>query len=136
MKRYLHKFRASIVALTPRQITTILVVGLVLGVFPLPGVPTFLCFVAALGLRLNIPALQLLNNVTSPLQFVLWFPLERIGARLCGSSLAPFAASISATAMHAVLGWTCVCLPAGVLIHFASTQLLTRRYNGSETLPR
>ena len=132
MKTLTLKLRASLAALSPRQIAMILVVGLVLGVFPLPGIPTFLCLFAALGLRLNIAALQLLNNVTSPLQLALWLPLERLGARLCGSSLAPFAAPIGATALHAVLGWACACVPAGILLYLFA-RLLVHRYNGSGT---
>jgi hypothetical protein len=132
MRTWTVKLRSSLAALSPRQIVMILVVGLVLGVFPLPGIPTFLCLFAAVGLRLNIPALQLLNNVTSPLQLILWLPLERIGARLCGSSLAPFRAPLGATALHAVLGWACVCLPAGVFLYLCA-RFLMHRYNGSGT---
>ncbi len=136
MKTWAAKFRASLLTLSAQQIAMILAVGLVLGVFPLPGFPTFLCLGAAIGLRLNIPALQILNNVTSPLQFALWLPLERVGAHICGSSLTPFAASLGATALHAVLGWACVCIPTGVLLYLTFHRFLVRRYNGSGTPAR
>jgi hypothetical protein len=39
----------------------------VLGVFPAPGCPTLLCALAALVLRLNPPAIQLVNYFVYPL---------------------------------------------------------------------
>jgi hypothetical protein len=117
MRHWVTQFRASVVQLSARQIALLLIVGLVLGVFPLPGFPTLFCLLAAIGLRLNIPALQLLNHVTSPLQFVLWLPLERVGAWVCGKTAPAFANGLGLAAWHAVLGWACVCIPLGMVLY-------------------
>jgi hypothetical protein len=134
MNLWLTRFRASLTSLTPKQVLLLCVVGLVLGVFPLPGFPTLLCLIAAFGLRLNIPALQLLNNVTSPLQWLLWLPLERIGATVCGGAVPPIAGKLGVAAWHAVLGWSCVCVPVGILLYlaFAGAGLCFNRKNSSQ----
>ena len=108
--------------------------GFVLGVFPIVGFPTVLCLLASIGLRINIPALQLLNNISSPLQWALWLPLERVGARLFGAvaaKSATFAGKVELAAVHAVAGWALVCIPIGLLIYFAvMTVYRVRRSTG------
>jgi uncharacterized protein (DUF2062 family) len=128
MKHSISKFRATVTALSPKQIALLFAVGLVLGVFPIPGFPTLLCLVAAFVLRLNAPALQLLNNLTGPLQLALWLPLQRTGAWLLGRAVSPVAESLAAAAWHAVLGWACVCIPAGVAAYAVTAHLLSRRH--------
>ena len=111
---------AAITEIPPERAALLLAVGLVLGVFPIAGIPTLLCLLAALILRLNAPVLQLLNSLTSPLQMVLLLPLARIGSRLCGSPRAgagSWAATIVAAGMHAVVGWAAICLPAGLALY-------------------
>jgi len=120
------RFFTSIHHLSPEQAALLLVVGLVLGVFPIVGCPTLLCLLAALTLRLNLPALQLLNNVTSPLQLGLLLPLERAGAWLCGGTHAA-AGNIGLAALHAVVGWAAVCLPAGALGFVILVQAMRKR---------
>jgi len=116
MQKWAKLFRASIVDLTPQQLALLLAVGLVLGIFPIPGCPTLLCLAAAAGLRLNVAVLQLLNNVTGPLQLALLLPLERAGAWFCGDSRV-LAGEFGAMAMYAVIGWACICIPAGILVY-------------------
>lgn len=72
----------SLGAFTPEVLALSLAFGLVLGVFPMYGIPTLLCAGAAVVLRLNHPALQLVNLLSSPLQFALFMPFHRLGERL------------------------------------------------------
>src|SRR2546426_6925400 len=51
--------------------------GLVFGMFPVYGCPTLLCAAAAIVLRLNSPAVQLVNYLISPLQLALLVPFNR-----------------------------------------------------------
>jgi uncharacterized protein (DUF2062 family) len=62
------RFRGSVAGRSPATIALILAVGLVLGVFPVYGLPTVLCVAAALVLRLNFSAVQIINQLVSPLQ--------------------------------------------------------------------
>ena len=129
MKSLLSRFRASVEQLSPEQVALLLAVGLVLGLFPIMGCPTVFCLLAAFALRLNVVALQLLNNISSPLQLALLIPLERAGARLCGGGAltgGSLAGQIGAAALHAVVGWACICVPAGVLLYFVLIFVIRR----------
>ena len=65
--------------ITPAKIALSIAVGLVLGVFPALGWTTLLCLVAALWLKLNVPAMQLVNYLVYPLQLALLVPFIRAG---------------------------------------------------------
>lgn len=130
MSAWTLRFRASLESLSPDQVALLISVGLVLGVFPIIGCPTVLCLFAACGLRLNAVALQLLNNVSSPLQLALFLPLARAGAWLCGGAGSPAvstAGALGATALHAVAGWTCICIPFGTLLYVVLVLAMRRR---------
>jgi uncharacterized protein (DUF2062 family) len=70
--------------ITPNRIAWSVAVGLVLGVVPVLGIATGLCAVAAWGLRLNQPVVQIVNYLAYPLQIVLLLPFYRLGASLLG----------------------------------------------------
>ncbi len=106
---------------TPEKIAMSLAFGLGFGIFPVLGVSTILCTVAAVVLRLNLPAIQLVNYLAAPIQIALIIPFVRVGEHLL--QLAPQPLSISAgfklmavgvvhavtvlwdAIVHAALGW-------------------------------
>ena len=51
-----------------------------LGVTPVLGSTTLMCTLAAITLRLNLPAIQLVNAAVYPLQIVLLIPFFELGA--------------------------------------------------------
>jgi len=108
------RFRTIAAGLPPERMALILALGLVLGVFPMYGLPTTLCVVAAMVLRVNLPALQLVNQLSSPLQLALWLPMARVGAWAAGST---GGWNLADTARFAVIGWFCLCLPVGVALY-------------------
>src|SRR6202011_2430211 len=67
---------------TAEKIALSLALGIALGVFPLLGSTTALCALAALVLRLNLPAIQLIYCLVYPLQIALLIPFFRLGERL------------------------------------------------------
>lgn len=69
---------------TPEKLAQSLAWGSVLGVFPILGVSSFLCGIAAVALRLNHIAIQAMNWIVYPLQFVLIIPFLRLGNILFG----------------------------------------------------
>lgn len=117
---------------TPEKIALSIALGFVLGVFPMLGSTTALCALAALLLRLNLPAIQIINYFVYPLQIVLLIPFFRLGELLFRSphlalSVSQIRAMIHAnmgeairmlgtTIWHAVVVW-CVLAPvcAGVM---------------------
>src|SRR3954469_7270888 len=106
---------------TPDKIAMSLAFGLGIGIFPVLGVSTILCTVVAIVLRLNLPAIQLVNYLAAPIQLALIIPFVRVGEHLL--QIAPQPLSISegfkllATGVfhavtvlwdaivHAALGW-------------------------------
>ncbi len=65
--------------ITPEKIALSIAIGLVFGVFPALGWTTFLCLLVAVRLRLNVPAMQLVNYLAYPLQLALLIPFLRAG---------------------------------------------------------
>jgi uncharacterized protein (DUF2062 family) len=65
---------------TPEKIALTIALGISLGVIPVIGSTTMLCTLAAVTLRLNLPAILLVNGVVYPLQLMLLVPFLRAGA--------------------------------------------------------
>src|SRR5579863_6612431 len=65
---------------TPEKIALTIALGLTLGVTPVIGSTTMLCTLAAVTLRLNLPAIMLVNGAVYPLQLTLLIPFLRAGA--------------------------------------------------------
>jgi hypothetical protein len=65
---------------SPEKIALTVALGIILGVTPVLGSTVLLCTLAAMALRLNLPAIQLVNGVVYPLQFILLIPFYRLGA--------------------------------------------------------
>jgi hypothetical protein len=125
---------------SPRHLALTLALGFTIGCIPVVGIPTPLCIMLALALRLNLPAIQAANYLAWPFQLVLIVPLTRLGGWLFASG--PFQAT-KASAMlrlspakmisqivsltgHALVGWLVIAIPAVVLMTFAFTLLLRR----------
>jgi uncharacterized protein (DUF2062 family) len=121
------RFSASVAGLSPESIALLLTVGLVLGVFPVFLCPTILCALAAAIFRLNLPAIQLINQLSSPLQLVLLIPLNRLGARVLGGSAGW---SLAGATRDAIAGWFCLCVPLGLGIYFVLLYTLRRCREG------
>jgi uncharacterized protein (DUF2062 family) len=106
---------------TPEKLALSLAFGLGIGIFPVLGVSTVLCTVVAIALRLNLPAIQLVNYLASPLQLVLIIPFVRVGEHVLGLKAQPLSIAEGFRIMaegvlhaivvlwdaivHAALGW-------------------------------
>jgi uncharacterized protein (DUF2062 family) len=93
---------------TPQKIALSLAFGLGIGIFPVLGLSTVLCTVVAIGLRLNLPAIQLVNYLASPLQLALIIPFVRLGEHLLGLKAQPLSVSegfriMAAGVIHAIV---------------------------------
>jgi hypothetical protein len=66
---------------SPEKVALTIALGIILGVTPVLGSTVLLCTLAATVLRLNLPAIQLVNGVVYPLQFILLIPFYRLGVR-------------------------------------------------------
>ena len=65
---------------SPEKLALTIALGVSLGVTPVIGSTTMLCTLAAVTLRLNLPAILLVNGLVYPLQIALLVPFLRGGA--------------------------------------------------------
>ena len=72
--------------LGPEQLALTVALGMGIGVIPVLGAITTVASLAALRLRLNMAALQLVSHLMTPVQLLLLLPLLRQGARLVGNT--------------------------------------------------
>jgi uncharacterized protein (DUF2062 family) len=129
VKAWALRLQTSWEDLRPEQVALLLSVGLVLGVFPIVGCPTLLCLLVAIRLRLNVVALQLINNASSPLQIALLLPLTQAGASLCGNAFSTndsWVRKAGSAALHATVGWACICIPLGALMYIVLLTVMRR----------
>src|SRR5271157_2278609 len=126
--------------ISPRRLALTLALGFAIGCIPVVGIPTALCAVLALALRLNLPAIQAANYAVMPLQLALIVPFVRLGGWLFSSGprqaasaagllhLTPLnlLSQLSSYAGHALAAWLVIAGPAVVLMTVALTVLLRR----------
>ncbi len=118
LRQTLDKFKISIADMRPETIALVFALGLVLGVFPVFGLPTLLCAGAAILFRLNLPAIQVINQICAPLQYALLIPLGQMGAKITGAPLSGNVLLHLADGMkNAIVGWCCFCVPMGLLLY-------------------
>lgn len=127
---------------TPEKIALSIGLGVALGVFPALGSTTLLCAAAAVLLRLNLPAIQLVNYLMYPAQIALLLPFFRLGEKLFGAphlslSLPAIQALLKhnpwgaigllwTTTWHAIVVWMAIAPLAVMLIYYALLPTLYR----------
>ena len=135
--------------ITPEKIALSIALGAMLGIFPALGWTTILCAIAALVLRLNLPAIQLVNYLMYPVQIVLLPPFFRLGEKLFDAPHLPISVPqiltmskanlddtvklLWSTTWHAMVVWA-LCAPvAAALAYFLLVPLLRRALRQSQT---
>ena len=115
--------------LSPEDVALLLAVGLVVGIFPMCGIPTVLCILVSLVARVNFPALQIVNQLSWPLQIAMLVPLARLGSRIIAPSnefATTIAGKLGTALLQAVTGWFCICIPLSLLLYFSLLCILRR----------
>lgn len=137
------RFRAILLSgITPEKLAASIVMGLMIGVFPILGTTTLLCALAAWRLGLNLPAIQLVNYISAPLQLVCLFPFIRLGETIFGGAAlnlsAAQIASLSASdvpqaftrlwtaGLQAAAGWLLIAPALGALAYHPLVAALRR----------
>lgn len=125
--------------ISPQRLALTLALGFAIGCFPLVGIPTALCMLVAVALRLNVPAIQVANYAAMPLQLLLIWPFVRLGgwifsstpqpqlgrAMLHGPALQTLRTSGS-LAGEAVTAWMVIAAPAVLLMTIVLTAIFRR----------
>jgi uncharacterized protein (DUF2062 family) len=111
--------------LTPERIALCLALGVIIGCFPISfGAATVLATIAAISLRLNLPAIQLANYAAAPLQIALFIPFMRIGEFLTRSKPLPLSIAQILALLKADL-WGTVIQLWGSILHAVAGWLVT-----------
>lgn len=137
--------------ISPEKIALGMAVGVVIGIFPVIGATTLLCTAAALILRLNLPAIQLVNYLVYPLQIALLIPFFEFGAWLFGVDPLPLSASqlismfktdlwdtirqLWDTTLRAIVAWSLICLPTVAGLYILLRPLLKKVNSRKTALP-
>lgn len=129
MRRILRRLAASFEGLSAESAALALAAGMVLGTFPIYGCPTILCAAASVIFGMNLPAVQVVNQLVTPLWWALLVPFMKLGSRLIPSGHA-----LLGPALQAIAGWLCVAVPAGVILYYALLYFL-RRFEGCRLIP-
>jgi uncharacterized protein (DUF2062 family) len=106
---------------TPRRLALSVALGAGIGLVPVLGISTALCALVALVLKLNLPAIQLVNYLLTPLQLLLIIPQLRFGEwlvqappfpvtlesglALLAEGVLPAIRVLGTAIVHASLGW-------------------------------
>ncbi len=128
--------------ITPEQLALSIALGVTIGVFPVLGSTTILCGLAAWVLKLNIPAMQLVNYLVYPLQLALLIPFLQTGSKLFGSGKVNLTLAqvgelirgdvwgaigvLGVATLQGVVLWLIVSPAAAAVIYFVTKPLLKR----------
>ncbi len=137
--------------ITPERIALTIALGITLGVTPVLGSTSILCTLAALALRLNLPAIQLVNGLVYPLQLTMLVPFLRLGAWMfrvdAPAVTVPYlftmirvnvwhaVATLWTATLHALVAWLALgCIGTG-LLYVLLVPLLRRLWLRVRTAP-
>ena len=128
----------------PGRAAWTIALGFGLGMFPILGVTTIMCGIAAKLLRLKQGPIQLGNYAALPFQILLILPFLRLGERLSGAERFTFDAGAIMRSMphgpedgqravvwaqwHMIVGWAVVAPIAAGLIGAVVSSFLKKRY--------
>jgi uncharacterized protein (DUF2062 family) len=120
--------------ITPHKLALSIALGFIVALFPVLGATTLLCALLAWILRLNMPAIQLINYIVYPLQFIFFLPFIRLGEFIFNAEKMPFSIpqiygmfkkdlvgaidTLWWTTMHAIVAWLIVCPLIGLGLYF------------------
>lgn len=128
--------------ITPHKLSLTVALGVALGNFPIFGLTTLLCTVAAFVFRLNLAAIHLVNYVMYPVQLSLVIPFVHVGAWLLNDAQATITLDelkaildqdwnvafllLWKILLQASLGWTLIAPLLAVLVYFVMLPFLKK----------
>ncbi|MEM1405547.1 MAG: DUF2062 domain-containing protein [Bacteroidota bacterium] len=125
-----------------KSLALALALSVVLGLFPVPGSTTLLCFLVAIVGNYNIAVMQLINYLIYPIQLLLIIPLMALGSALLGLDMGLFTVSGMVDlfredfwqALHSlwkfqlagVMAWGIFILPTSIPLYYLCRILIDR----------
>jgi uncharacterized protein (DUF2062 family) len=135
--------------ITPQKIALTVAMGVTVGLFPILGSTTLLCFLTGIALKLNQPIIQAVNYLVYPLQIAGIYFFIRIGEWLTRTPPLQFSIAgliqqfraeplhffqeFGMTALRGVLAWILIAPIAAAALYFGLLPVLRRlaRLRGS-----
>ena len=127
---------------SPERLSWSATLGVTLGIFPIMGTTSIVCFAAGWVFKLNQPVLHLFKSITYPLQLVLILVYIRLGQRLNGEPLltlsipemlgqfkddpGQFARDFGMAALYGIEAWALSCLFLIPILYFVFLPLLRK----------
>jgi len=128
--------------ITPQKIALTVAIGVTVGLFPILGSTTLLCFLAGILLKLNQPIIQAVNYLVYPLQVTGIYFFIRTGEWLTRTPPLPFSIpgllqqfraaplhffqEFGMTALRGVLAWVLIAPLVAAVLYFALLPVLRR----------
>jgi uncharacterized protein (DUF2062 family) len=128
--------------ITPQKIALTVAIGVTVGLFPILGSTTLLCFLAGILLKLNQPIIQAVNYLVYPLQVTGIYFFIRIGEWLTRTPPLQFSIAgliqqfraaplhffqeFGMTALRGVLAWTLIAPLVAAALYFGLLPVLRR----------
>lgn len=116
--------------MSPSRLSVTLALGFSIGCLPITGLPTVICLVLAILLRLNLPAIQAANYLAWPAQLVVVLPMVRLGHWILlrywghelnmsfgsGHSWHALLGVVGNVAANLMIGWLAALIPSIVIL--------------------
>ena len=127
---------------SPEKLAWSVSLGLTLGIFPIMGSTSLVCFIVGHLFRLNQPVLHLFKTFTYPIHLAMILVFIRIGQRLNGvppiplsipqlltrfkENPAQFASDFGMAALHGIEAWAISAIFLIPMIYYSSLPILRR----------
>lgn len=127
--------------LSPTKLAQSFSIGICLGIMPIPG-STMTCTIAAIALKLNFGAIQLINYMVAPLQLLLIYPFFKLSAYITGIDITAGSGSVIVERLKldtlnvlsevgitigvAFIIWVLLSIPLGVILFKVSLPVFER----------
>jgi len=128
--------------ISPEKLSWTIALGVTLGIFPIMGTTSLVCFIAGWVFKLNQAILHLFKSLTYPLHLALILVFIRLGQQLNGVELikfsipqmmsqfkespAQFARDFGMAALHGIEAWAICSIVLIPLLYFISLPLLKK----------
>jgi uncharacterized protein (DUF2062 family) len=128
--------------ITPEKISLTIALGVTLGLFPILGATTLLCFIAGICFKLNQPVIQIVNYLIAALQLALILVFVRIGEFIVRAQPVNFSISemlqkfrqspvkffqeFGMVGIHGIIGWLLIAPFLAAALYFIFLPLLKK----------
>lgn len=132
---------------SPSKLSLTIALGVIIGMLPIFGIASVVCALLALGLRLNMAAIQLTHYAATPLQILLLVPFMRIGGFVANRQAMPYSfselytlfitdtwatlQSLWFTFFLGFVGWVLVSIPLAFFLYYVTLPIF-KRFNARQ----